>query len=134
MNLLVLGLLCVAVACACAIAVILTSVTTDRPPHWAISLHRKMDKLMALVQVEQTDLDNIATSIETAKGALQTLLANPVVQQLPVADLNKVNQALADLQSLELPTPAPADQPPADQPPTPTPTPADQPPADQPPA
>jgi hypothetical protein len=94
----------------------------------------QQENIMAQVQVDQTDLDNLATNLENVKTALATEIQN-LQQQLPQANLGGLNQALSDLQSLEppAPTPAPAPAPTPDQPPAPAPTP-DQPTPDQPPA
>jgi hypothetical protein len=72
----------------------------------------KEQQVMAQVQVDQTDLDNLATNLESVKIALAGEIQN-LQQQLPQANLGGLNQALSDLQALEPPTPTPA--------PTPTP-------------
>lgn len=62
---------------------------------------------MALVSVDQTALDSLATALEAAKTSLATEIAS-LQTQLPAADLSGLNKALTDLQGLEPPAPAPA--------------------------
>lgn len=66
-----------------------------------------IQQIMALVQVDQTDLDNLATNLEAVKSSLSAEIAS-LQQQLPQADLSGLNQALSDLQGLEPPAPAPS--------------------------
>lgn len=61
-------------------------------------------QIMALVQIDQTQLDSLATALEAVKTALATEIAGLQVQ-LPAADLSGLNQALTDLQGLESPAP-----------------------------
>lgn len=84
-----------------------------RPPPWAIELsaqvaqiQKGIKKIMASVQIEQTELDTLATNLESVKTSLEAEIAS-LGQQLPAADLSGLNQALADLQGLEPPTPTP---------------------------
>jgi uncharacterized protein HemX len=64
-------------------------------------------KIMSLVEVDQTALDTLATSLEAVKTALSTEIAS-LSASVPQADLSGLNQALTDLQGLEPPAPAPA--------------------------
>lgn len=82
-----------------------------RPPPWAIALtaqvtqiQKGIQKIMALVQIDQTELDNLATALEAVKTSLAAEIAG-LQTQLPAADLSGLNQALTDLQGLETPTP-----------------------------
>lgn len=59
---------------------------------------------MALVQIDQTALDTLATSLEAVKTSLAAEIAS-LQTQLPAADLSGLNQALTDLQGLEPPAP-----------------------------
>lgn len=84
----------------------------NRPPPWAMQLSAQLtqiqkgiQQIMALVEVDQTALDTLATSLEAAKAALAAEIAS-LQTQLPQADLSGLNQALADLQSLEAPAPS----------------------------
>lgn len=65
---------------------------------------------MALVQVEQTDLDTLATNLEAAITAVATEVTNleaqvAAGQPLPAGTLDGLNTALANLQALEVPAP-----------------------------
>lgn len=62
---------------------------------------------MAAVQVDQTALDTLATNLEAVKTALSAEIAS-LQTQVPQANLDGLNQALADLQALEPPAPTPA--------------------------
>jgi hypothetical protein len=86
----------------------------QKPPPWAVQLaaqvaqiQKGITQLMALVQVDQTALDTLASSLEAVKAALATEIA-ALQAQLPEADLSGLNAALADLQGLESPAPAPS--------------------------
>jgi hypothetical protein len=62
---------------------------------------------MALVSVEQTDLDNLAANLEAVKAALASQIAQlEAAGNIPPASLDGLNTALTDLQSLETPAPA----------------------------
>ncbi|GAS92701.1 hypothetical protein [Mycolicibacterium brisbanense] len=67
--------------------------------------------IMALVQVEQTDLDTLATNLQTAIAAVGTEVKNLEAQvaagNLPAGSLDGLNSALTALQALEPPAPAP---------------------------
>jgi hypothetical protein len=87
---------------------------TNKPPPWAVQLTEQVTeiqkgirKIMALVEIDQADLDTLATSLEAVKTSLATEIAS-LGQQLPAADLSGLNQALTDLQGLEAPAPAPS--------------------------
>ena len=63
---------------------------------------------MALVSVDQADLDTLATNLEAVKTALATEIANLQASgNLPPASLGGLNQALSDLQGLQPPPAAP---------------------------
>ena len=69
-------------------------------------------KLMALVQVEQTDIDTLATNLDAAVTAVATEIKDleakvAAGQPLPAGSLDGHNAALASLQALEVPAPAP---------------------------
>lgn len=73
-----------------------------RTPLWARCLNMKIDnltqqigKIMALVQIDQADLDNLATKLE----ALVTEVKNIPPATLPPANETAVNQAVTDLQT-----------------------------------
>lgn len=51
---------------------------------------------MALVQVDQSVIDDSATKIEALVGAVTDFLAHPQVQQLPAAVTDSLTQALTD--------------------------------------
>lgn len=85
-----------------------------KPPPWAVQLtaqvtqiQKEIHKIMALVQIDQTQLDDLATALETVKTTLAAEIAG-LQTALPAADLSGLNQALSDLQGLEPPAPAPA--------------------------
>jgi hypothetical protein len=69
-------------------------------------IHKEIQKgihqIMALVQIEQTDLDTLAANLEAVKTSLEAEIASLQVS-LPAADLSGLNAALTDLQSLEPP-------------------------------
>lgn len=84
-----------------------------RPPPWAVQLmaqvtqiQKEIKTIMASVQIEQTELDTLASNLEAVKTSLADEIAS-LGQQLPAADLSGLNQALSDLQGLEPPAPAP---------------------------
>jgi hypothetical protein len=83
-----------------------------RPPLWAVQLaaqvtqiQKQIGKLMALVQIEQSDLDTLAGNLEAVKTSLAAEIAS-LQTQLPQADLSGVKQAVADLTALEPPAPS----------------------------
>ena len=89
-------------------------------------LNRKVDQLMAQVQVDQDALDALATQLETVKSNIATEiqnLQNAAGPALPAGSLDGLNTALTDLQGLTLPPVAPPgpSEPPTVEP-TPTPT------------
>lgn len=59
---------------------------------------------MALVAVEQDELDALADSLEAVKAAIAAEIASLVVS-MPAADVSGLTQALSDLQSLVPPSP-----------------------------
>ena len=71
-------------------------------------LDNRLDQIMALVSVDQTDLDNLAASLETIKtnlaAELAALQANAAI---PAGSLDGLNAAVADLHTLEPPAAAP---------------------------
>lgn len=110
---------------------VLHDILTGRsePPHWVHELHEKLDRIeglihrgfdktgeqiMALVTIDQADLDNFAATVETQVTALTSaatdignaatvlggyitqLLANQAVP-IPAGDASAINQAVADL-------------------------------------
>jgi hypothetical protein len=84
----------------------------------AIAVNQQtLEKIMAVVQVDQTALDTLATSLEAVKTSLASeiaaLTAAVAAAQanntpLPAASLDGLNAALADLTALEAPAPTPA--------------------------
>lgn len=85
-----------------------------KPPPWAVQLtaqvtqiQKEIHKIMALVQIDQTQLDDLATALETVKTTLAAEIAG-LQTALPAADLSGLNQALSDLQGLEPPAPTQA--------------------------
>jgi len=64
---------------------------------------------MALVQVDQTDLDTLAASLEAVKAAIATEIANLQAANppLPAGSLDGLNTALSDLQGLQAPPATP---------------------------
>lgn len=85
----------------------------NKPP-WATELMEQVaqikkgiHEIMALVQIDQTELDTLATSLEAVKTSLSEEIAS-LQTQLPSADLSGLNQALTDLQGLEPPAPTAA--------------------------
>ena len=89
-------------------------------PPWAVELSAQLTEnsaqlmeiqkgiktIMALVQVDQAQLDVLASALESVKTTLANEIAS-LQTQLPAADLNGLNQALADLTGLEPPAPTP---------------------------
>jgi hypothetical protein len=83
----------------------------NKPPPWAVALSVQLSQIqkaihdtMALVQVDQTALDNLATALEAVKTSLAAEIAS-LSAAIPAADLSGLNQALTDLQALEPPAP-----------------------------
>lgn len=84
-----------------------------------ISIHhiktlKGLYRIMALVSIEQDDLDNIAASLETLATTITGIDTTPLAS----ADETKLNQAVTDLsaavQKVAPPAAPPADAPPAD--------------------
>jgi hypothetical protein len=76
-------------------------------------IEQKVDKLMALVQVAQEDLDQLDTDLDSATQAISDKLdalenAHP---ELPAADLTALRADLDTLRGLS--APAPSEEPPA---------------------
>lgn len=78
-----------------------------RPPRWAQELITKVDLIMALVSVEQAELDVLAVALEDVKAAIAAEIAS-LSTAVPAADVSGLTKALADLQALVPPAPAPA--------------------------
>jgi len=94
-----------------------------RTPPWAIQLLQQqqsiidgVNKIMAAVQVDQTALDSLASSLQAVATVfaseiqdLETKLAAALAanQPLPAGSLDGLNSALTALQALETPTPTP---------------------------
>jgi hypothetical protein len=75
-----------------------------------------MKTLMALVSVEQTDIDTLSTDLDAAVTSISseiTALEAAVAagKPLPVGSLDGVKAGLAKLQALEVPAPAPTPPP-----------------------
>lgn len=108
-------------------------------PPWALAFSAELqlirDEIMGAVQIEQSDLNDFATAVNSETdtlvravgvlgGYIQQLIAGQAVP-LPAADESAIQTALSalgtgvgNLQGLEPPVPAPpADTPPADTPP-----------------
>jgi hypothetical protein len=62
--------------------------------HQLSVLNEKGDLIMAAVQIEQSDLDNVAAAVESVAQALGNLSA-----PLATADETALNQAVSDLQT-----------------------------------
>jgi hypothetical protein len=90
-------------------------------PPWAqelllqmAQLKQGMGKLMALVEVDQTDLDTLATNLEAAVTSVGTEITNLEAALTaagtppPAGSLDGLNSALTALQALEVPAPAPS--------------------------
>jgi hypothetical protein len=79
------------------------------------SLHKKADRIMALVAVEQTDLDNLAAELNADDSAIQTWITNALAQiaagtPLTAGDLSGLTSAVAATAALvpaSVPLPAP---------------------------
>jgi hypothetical protein len=84
------------------------------PPAWAVRLQEGINKIMALVTVEQTDLDTLATNLEAAVTSVGTEITNLEAALTaagtppPAGSLDGLNSALTALQALEVPAPAPS--------------------------
>jgi len=80
-------------------------------PAWAIAMEKRitnrLDKLMALVSVEQGDLDDLDQALDAATQSLSDKIA---ALNLPAADLSALQEDLATLQNLG--APAPVEEPP----------------------
>jgi len=69
---------------------------------------------MAAVQVEQTDLDTLATNLDAAVASVGTELTNleaalaAAGTPLPAGSLDGLNSALTALTALEVPAPVPS--------------------------
>jgi cell division FtsZ-interacting protein ZapD len=70
-------------------------------------IQKGINQIMAIVQIDQTQLDSLATALEAVKTSLAAEIAS-LQTSLPAADLSGLNQALTDLQGLEPPAPTPA--------------------------
>ena len=76
------------------------------------NINQKVDMLMALVQVEQDDLDALDVVLDEATTAIETRLEALQVA-LPDADLSALQADVAALRNLSAPAAAPVDTPPA---------------------
>jgi uncharacterized protein (DUF885 family) len=72
-----------------------------------MNISQQMEAIMAAVQVEQADLDTLATNLEAVQANLASEIQS-LQQQLPQANLTGLQTALSDLQALQPPTPTPA--------------------------
>jgi hypothetical protein len=76
-------------------------------------LEEGLEQLMALVSVEQTDLDTLSTDLAAAVAAVGTEITNleaavaAAGTPLPAGSLTGVKAALTSLQALEVPAPTP---------------------------
>jgi hypothetical protein len=87
-------------------------------------LEEGLEQLMALVSIEQTDLDALSTDLAAAVAAVGTEIANleaavaAAGTPLPAGSLDALKAGVASLQKLEVPAPTPPPvTPPADVPP-----------------
>jgi hypothetical protein len=92
-----------------------------RQPHqpvWAkrlllnqLQILEGIEKIMALVQVDQAALDSLSSDLTAAITAVGTEITNLEAQvtagTLPAASLDGLNSALTALQALEVPAPTP---------------------------
>jgi hypothetical protein len=92
-----------------------------RPPPWALPLmaqvaqiQKEIQKIMALVQVEQADLDTLSTDLAAAVSSVSTEITNleaavaAAGTPLPAGSLDALKAGVASLQALEVPVPPPA--------------------------
>ena len=81
-------------------------------PAWAVAMEarfdKRMDRVMALVQVEQADLDALDVALDAATQAIIDKIA---ALNLPPAQLQALQDDLVTLQGISAPAPAP--EPPA---------------------
>lgn len=91
-----------------------------RAPWWAAALIENqeqllegMKELMALVSVEQTDLDTLSTDLSAAVAAVGTEITNLEAEltaagtPLPAGSLDALKAGVASLQALEVPAATP---------------------------
>lgn len=91
-----------------------------RAPWWAIALienqeqlTKDMETLMALVSVEQTDLDTLSTDLNAAVASVATEITNLEAALAaagtppPAGSLDALKAGVASLQALEVPAPTP---------------------------
>ena len=74
------------------------------------NINRKVDMLMALVQVEQDDLDALDTALDEVAASLEAKLEGLQVS-LPDADLSELQADVAALRNLAAPASEPVDTP-----------------------
>ena len=74
------------------------------------NINQKVDMLMALVQVEQDDLDALDVALDEATTAIETRLEALQVA-LPDADLSALQADVAALRNLAAPASEPVDTP-----------------------
>lgn len=84
-------------------------------PLWAIAMEKRINKkleiIMALVQVEQSDLDALDASLDEVSASLAAkiqALVDAAGEPLPPAQLDALNADVAALRALSAPTPPPA--------------------------
>lgn len=66
----------------------------------------KLETIVTAVQVQQEDLDTLASALENVKTTLSSEIATLEGQaNLPAGSLDGLKTALTDLESLETPTP-----------------------------
>lgn len=78
------------------------------------SIEHQQGEIMALVSIEQTDLDTIASTVSGVADDLKTIIDN--ANPLAPADETALNAAVAKLQALDV-VPAPVEEPPVETPP-----------------
>ena len=76
------------------------------------NINQKVDMLMALVQVEQDDLDALDSALDEVAASLEAKLEGLQVA-LPDADLSELQADVAALRNLAAPASEPVDTPPA---------------------
>lgn len=87
-------------------------------PSWAAALeerlNQRMDEIMALVQVEQTELDALDTALDEATKSIADklkALMDAAPDVLPPAELAALKADVESLRALGAPTPAPEPKP-----------------------
>jgi len=87
----------------------------SQQPKWATAmetrLNRKMDIIMAMVQVEQGDLDALDASLDEVSSAIANkiqALIDAAQTPLPAAELSALQADVETLRGLSAPVPPPA--------------------------